>query len=245
METCLVLRHNHAVLALGKGTRDNALHGRELHVSGLRQAHVVELRAKPVANFSPKVAPVHVCLVGTLLKLGALSKGQGKNVLLGLLTDYCHIPLPKDSVNKSDHGQCPSGTCQTYLDNVLRESRLGADSILVAPAVGETWQLIVLLIKRLHIGDPSDAVLHTRREARAKHGRLDKAPEKEWSQVRGVFLEKNAASELANKRSRSLVDCLSFFDRHAVGEEPRKLLDGADQAFIWALRAVPGEGRLD
>ena len=63
--------------------------------------------------------------------------------------------------------------------------------------------------------------------------------------MRGVFLEKNAASELANKRSGSLVHRLSFFDCHAVGAEPRKLLDGADQAFIWALRAVPGERRLD
>lgn len=114
----------------------------------------------------------------------------------------------------------------------------------MAPAVRETRQLIVFLIQRLHVGDPSDAVLHAWREAGAEHGCLNKAPEQEGSQVRGIFLEKNTSSKLANKRNGSLVDGLPFFDRDAISQEPRKLLDSADQALIRALRAIPRKGRL-
>lgn len=60
----------------------------------------------------------------------------------------------------------------------------------------------------------------------------------------GVLLEKNASSQLTNKRKCSLVDGLSFFDRDAICSEPGELLDGADQALVGALRAVSRERRL-
>lgn len=59
-----------------------------------------------------------------------------------------------------------------------------------------------------------------------------------------VLLEENASSKLANKRKRSLIDGLSFFDRDAIRAKPGKLLDRANQALVGALRAVSREGRL-
>lgn len=132
----------------------------------------------------------------------------------------------------------------TYLDKIKGKARLRANGILMAPTVREARELVILHIQRLHISHPGNAVLHTRCKGRTEHGRRNKAAEEERCQVVSVLLEKNVSSKLANKRKRSLIDGLSFFDRDAVRAKPGELLDGADQALVGALRAVSREGRL-
>lgn len=85
--------NNHVALDLSKGTRENTLHSRKLHVSRLRQRHVIELWSQNISYFGPKIAPVHVCLLSTLLKPSTISERQGEDVLVSLLTNDCNIPL--------------------------------------------------------------------------------------------------------------------------------------------------------
>lgn len=80
-------------LLASKGAVENAFNGREFHLSRLGQGQVVKLGSDGIVDLCPKVSPVHICLLGLVLELGALSEGKKLDIISRLLGNHVHVPL--------------------------------------------------------------------------------------------------------------------------------------------------------
>lgn len=85
--------YTNKLLLRGQCTGENTLYSREFCNGRLRQSHLVKGRPKHVAEFSEKVAPVHVCLLTLFLENGAVCMLSGQHVTLRLLANNGNVPL--------------------------------------------------------------------------------------------------------------------------------------------------------
>lgn len=95
-----------------------------------------------------------------------------------------------------------------------------------------------------HIDQPSDVILHNRRETRAFHGGLGDAAVQLRSHVDGIIAFVNGTSQKTKELTSGLEDGLDLTDGDEPGVFPGELTEGTDQALIWPLGTLLGEGRL-
>lgn len=80
-------------LVAWESTGKNSLDSREFGMSALGESHVVELGALNVANFVPKVAPVHVSMLGLFMEKSSVRQRKREDVAVGLFTNDGNVPL--------------------------------------------------------------------------------------------------------------------------------------------------------
>lgn len=95
-----------------------------------------------------------------------------------------------------------------------------------------------------HLDEPSNVVFHHGSESWAVHGSADQTSLKLARQIKLVVLPQYTACKEAEKLAGRLINSTTLRDGDAVGEAPRQLLQGADEALVRALRALLGEWGL-
>lgn len=95
-----------------------------------------------------------------------------------------------------------------------------------------------------HVDQPSDVILHDRRETRAFHGGLGDATVELGGDVDGIIAFVDSTGEKTEELTSGLEDGLDLTDGDEPGVFPGELAEGADQTLIWPLGTLLGEGRL-
>lgn len=133
---------------------------------------------------------------------------------------------------------------KTHLEDIERDARLRADTVLVAPAAREAWLVERALV---HVGQAcyaSNVVLHQWCKAGTLHGSIDQSTLKLVVEVDGIILLLDTSCKEPKKLTGCLESCTPLADGNPISGIPGKLLQSADQTLVRSLRAILGEWRL-
>ena len=239
------MRFGIALLPATNGTAKNRVDSVNLVRRCLRDSHVIELGTDRVVEFVPEVAPVFIG-IGRALDLLSLGHREKLDLLLGRLANDADIVLPKFTCQLNPSKMC-SAYNGTYVDNIELDTRLGADAVLVSPAVGEMGHVehaaeLDLALSR-HAGD---AVLHENCEAGAeKRAAYEAIPELLGEPRRAVVLILgDGPIQKIEELDDGLVDEVARANSNVLRYMPGEEDQDADHALVRPLRTVLGEGVL-
>lgn len=224
------------------GTAKDRVDGVDLVRCCLRNGHVVELRADRVIELVPEVTPVLIGIGRTQDPL-SLCHGEKLDLFLGRFANKTDVVLSKHvSQNPSRVDNEHRGT---HVDNIELDTRLGANTVLVAPALGKMWHVEHAAEFDLALAyHGSDAVLHIDREAGAEQRAAHEAVPELLSESPRVVVLGDGPVEKMEKLDHGLVDEVTRADRDILRHLPGEENQDADHALVRPLWAVLGEGVL-